>query len=273
MNEIILNIKERLSERLMELNPDSSQLPYYGECLQAVDESLREVKSIMQVFQFADREEEIGYYKDVIPGILLLCLYYTSVIAMEVERMHSSNSNFRRYVKAELKEVERYLTKERALLAYYETGETGMDQYLFMRSAGNSPVLDGQVCTKSSYQLAQVLAAAKYRTTLQEELGDEEGAHLHPAAKTANPVVEFMGSDADLAELVPAVHRMKLVRINGKEATQDQLLEAVDRLLRRDIRRQFSTIDSKNRSRKKTQTPFLDRLTDAFIQRSDDLLK
>jgi len=42
--------------------------------------------------------------------------------------------------------------------------------------------------------------------------------------KFADEKIEFMGTDADLAEIVPPLDRLKLIRIDGQEATQDQLL-------------------------------------------------
>jgi len=63
------------------------------------------------------------------------------------------------------------------------------------------------------------------------------------------------------------------LQINGRTPSQAELLDIVDKYLHRKIKDNFSTIDNKNRARKKGATPFLQQLLDAAIKRNDRLLK
>ena len=114
------------------------------------------------------------------------------------------------------------------------------------------------------------MAYEKYNSFLSLE--EEMLIHGNMAGNVL-PNIELLLSDADLVELISPVHELKLLRVNGKTPSQAELLEIVDKYLHRKIKDSFSTIDNKNRSRKKGATPLLQRLLDAASQRNERLLK
>jgi len=275
MKTFIQKIKEDLSHQLEQVSGQLPPLQYYKDALSVIERSIYSVKEFMQRYDFADQEEEVYFYKEIIPDLLQLEIYYSLLYDLAVERASSGPDEYLRYVEEEIKEVARFFSKNKFAYTYHLKGHTYLDiPYYTRKGEGWILVYNEHVCTSHSYLLAQILAYQQYRERLHVELDlllDSDSGNSR--GKASGTQFEFMGTDADLAELVPPIHRLKLIRIDGREATQDQLLELVDKLFRRNVRNNFSAIDNKNRSRKKGTTPFLSRLIDAYNERSKDLLK
>ena len=275
MKPFIQKIKDQLSFQLDQVSGELPPLQYYKTALSIIEEAIHSVKDFMQTYDFADREEEIYFYKEAIPHLLQIEIYYEKLYDLAVERASLSRGDYHHHVEEEIREVDRFFFKNKFAYTYYLKGHTYLDIPYYTRNGhGWVLVYDEHFCTSNSYLLAQILANQQYRERLHVELdlllGGDEGK---TTGNIPDGKIEFMGTDADLAEIVPPLHRLKLIRINGKEATQDQLLELLDIFFHRNVKANFSAIDNKNRARKKSLTPFLLRLIDAFHERSKELLK
>lgn len=271
MNAFIHKIREDLSIQLDQIDGSLPRIQFYKQHLAVVQDALTAIKEFMHQYHFADKEEEILFYKRIAPSFLELDLLYTALYDLHVEKARLSWAEYRQFIKEEKRQVSRFFYKYKGLHIYLLKEQTFFDEIYFTRTGLGSRVYDEQFCTTSSFNIAQIFAYEKYRAALHVELeqnGDQKGEDGE-----MDPTVEFIGSDADIVEFVPALVRLKLVRINGKNATQEQLLAVIDKYLRKDIRKNFSVIDSKNRARKKSITPFFLRLIDAYVQRSEELLK
>ena len=273
MKTFIQKTKDQLSFQLEQISGELPAIQYYKAALEAVEQSIHGVKAFMQTYDFPDQEEEIHFYKVAIPDLLQLEIYYAQLYELAVEQASLSRAEYIRYVQEEIREVDRFFVKHKFAYAYYLKGHTYLDIPYYTRN-GNGWVLvyDEHFCTSNSYLLAQILAYQQYRERIHVELDILQNPGTGKTG-SEGPLIEFMGTDADLAEIVPALHRLKLIRIDGKEATQDQLLDLLDKVFRRTVKGNFSAIDNKNRVRKKSPTPFLLRLIDAFNERSKELLK
>lgn len=273
MKTFIQKTKDQLSIQLEQISGELPPLQYYKVALGAVEQSIHKIKDFMQTYEFADQEEEIYFYKEAIPDLLQLEIYYSQLYELAVERASLSRIEYLRYVEEEMREVDRFFFKNKFAYTYYLKDHSYLDIPYYTRN-GNGWVLvyDEHFCTSNSYLLAQILAYQQYRERLHVELDLLQGPNTSKTHSQESQI-EFMGTDADLAEIVPPLHRLKLIRIDGKVATQDQLLDLLDNLFHRNVKGHFSAIDNKNRARKKTPTPFLLRLIDAFIERSKELLK
>jgi hypothetical protein len=271
MKAFIQKIREELSLQLKQIDGRLPRIQFYKLHVAVVQQAISAIKDFMHQYHFADKEEEIVFYKRIIPSFLELDILFSALYDLNVEKASSSWSDYRQFIKDERKQVDWFFYKQKSFHAYLLKEQTFFDEVYFTRSGPGGRVFDEQFCTTFSFITAQILAYEKYRSALHVEL--EQNGDQKCRDEERLPTIEFLGTDADIAELIPALVRLKLIRVNGKEVTQEQLMTVIDKYMGRDIRRNFSVIDSKNRARKKSLTPFLLRLIDAYVQRSEELLK
>lgn len=271
MNTLLSPIFAELRSKIDHKAPNETQLLYYKRCQAAAKEALQSLKKEMLEHRFSDLLEEITFYKHTLPSFLELDNYYTELYDLEIEKSSLNPEDLEQYIKDELHEIDRFIFKNKNLYVYMLKEETALDNYYFTVQSSALSIYDPHFCVLNSHVVARIHALEKYRKALHSE--QDLISQTLSQTTTGNSNIEFMGTDADLVEIIPALVKLRLIRIDGIPATQDQLAKAADHYLGRNIQANFSVIDGKNRSRKKTITPFLTRLKEAFEKRNDDLLK
>lgn len=273
VNTFIQETRNTLLANLQRIPGEQAVDAHYKACVGAVDGALETIKNFMNGYTFQDQAEEIEYFKDVIPSVLEQGFYYSTLYDLSIDKHILNRRRYRQQIGQELKAIDRFLVKNYAFYAYCLRRETEMDTYYFTRTNRGLRVYDERVCTGPSYLLGKLLGFTRCRKDLETQLATPTNGPQQRGSGIEGFQVEFTGTDADLVEVVPPVHRLKLLRINGKEPTQEGLLDLIDGLFQRSVKKNFSTIDNKNRLRKKSTHPFLDRLIEAYDQRSEELLK
>lgn len=239
-------------------------------------DKLREILAFISTYSFETSEEEIGFYKVDLPAIFAEYYYWSKVLDLEVRKKGNSPDVIRSLTTSERSDIQRFYISNRSFFKYYFLNLNLFDIQIFKKEARGlwpfddfAPQFDNRI-PKASEIVGSHLAYEKYDAFLSLE---EEMLIHGNMADNGLPNIELLLSDADLVELISPVHELKLLRVDGKAPSQAELLEIVDKYLHRKIKDSFSTIDNKNRSRKKGATPLLQRLLDAASQRNERLLK
>lgn len=220
--------------------------------------------------------EEIDVFKKNFPIIFAQHYYWSKVLDLEVKKKGKSSEMIRSLFDGERSDISKFYNSNRSFFKYYFEGLTLFDDQIFRKSGRGiwpfddfAPQFDAPI-PKASEIIGVHLAYEKYEVFLALE---EEALATRRLAESGGPVIELTISDSDLVELVPPVQLLQLIRINGRTPSQAELLEIIDKYLHRNIKTSFSTIDNKNRARKKGATPFLQSLLEAANKRNDKLLK
>jgi hypothetical protein len=239
-------------------------------------DKIREMLAFISAYSFATSEEEIDFYKEGLPTIFAEYYYWSKVLDLEVKKKGISPDMIRSVITGERSDIQRFYISNRSFLKYYFKNLNFFDIQIFKKEGREfwpfddfEPQFDDRI-PKATEVIGFHLAYEKYSMFLSLE---EELLIHGNLADSVLPNIELLVSDADLVELISPVHELKLLQINGKIPSQAELLEIVDKYLHRKIKDSFSTIDNKNRSRKKGATPFLQRLLDTASQRNDRLEK
>lgn len=272
MNTLIRNRIVELESSLAKITFEQGAVAFFLPQLSLVRKALSDIRNNREGAGFVDQDEEIDFYKVAMPAVLQLEVFYSDLHDLYIEKANLSPPQFKKYVKAELKEVGRFFERRRELYSYYLNGSRHLDTLYFTERTQFYQLYDIKICTTYTMLLSELLGRDRYRRELYREAG-VSGTGAIEERPTEGSNVEVLLSDADLVEIIPAVHRLKIIKVDGKDVTQDWLIDIVERALGRDLKKNFSTIDVKNRLRKKTITPFLSGLVDAYVQRSQDLLK
>ncbi len=90
------------------------------------------------------------------------------------------------------------------------------------------------------------------------------------ASQTPMPFGKWLATKSDAVELLVALHEAKCISFDAQPATLVQLRDRFEKEYGIDLS-DFSNIDNNNRSRKRSLTPFLQRLRDLSNERSERL--
>jgi len=237
---------------------------------------MRQVFSLISSSSFTSNSEEVEFFKNTLPAIFSQYYYWSKVLDLEVRKKGRGLEMIRSLLMAEWDDMNRFYGANRSFLKYYFEGLTFFDERIFRREGVGfwpfddfTPSFDAPI-PKASELIGAHIAFEKYEIYMAAEEYALENRRTGVGGQTE---IELLLSDAEIVELVAPIHELKLIKINGKTPSQAQLLDFIDKLFHRKIKENFSTIDNKNRARKKGATPFLERLLAAAVQRNDRLDK
>lgn len=172
----------------------------------AIDRTMQELRIFMAAYQFKDPQDEILYYKKVIPALHSEYIYYARLLDVETRMPEAGR---RDYLRNERKVLTRFFRRNAALYQYHKMGATTLDEQYYSRKAVRSelafdeysPVIDSRFTTVKGFKLAQLMAYEKLLQHLQEQRCHKAAAL--PAA-TPGSKVTFTGPKMWLVELLYA---------------------------------------------------------------------
>jgi len=126
------SLRERIEEVLLNESGKASLTVVYQGCARIAMEAIENTKMYIQNEGFADREEEIWFYKEEAPNIWGQFLYYKKLVDFEGWRKSRSREKFREMLKDGLREAEQF-PESHAICEYYHQGRTEYDELYFTR--------------------------------------------------------------------------------------------------------------------------------------------
>jgi len=118
------------------LHPDSStELVFISRanCI-ATRQILQELLSLIEENEFQSPQEEIRFFKDIKPLFSATLLYWHRRYKLELRVPVRGKGIIRKYWKAELHRLSRFLQQHLGFCGYLRTGETRLDEQYFLRS-------------------------------------------------------------------------------------------------------------------------------------------
>ena len=127
-------------------------------------------------YQFADQQEEIGFYKNLKPKFIGLIDFFTLLYKSALFQPDDTAAK-KDYWKRELDTCKNFLIKHQPFCRYYEQGDTGMDHIYFAQENNQQPLLLGinenhwHAISSYSHLLGRVISIKKYQSYVQEKIG------------------------------------------------------------------------------------------------------
>lgn len=270
METLVTRLQSQVQSELNSSDATSTPAKRYAKNINVVKTAIQEMKPHLLLHPFPDKETEIKYFKVWLPHLYKLQLYFTSMYDLEYRRMTLEDEAFLNYMMDEKKKISDFLKDHRALYAYYILEETDGDDILFIHGplADNNVEyldIDENFC-QASFNLAKILAYEDYRTTLDREIG----AHTERKIIMEDKMLTWLGTKAEAAELIGLFYETKLFGHKGQAATIERMKIWAKESMNVDLK-YFNVIDNKNRYRKITSSPLLDRMIKASNARKDRL--
>ena len=221
--------------------------------------------------QFPSEEEEIKFFKQIMPGFLKEAIYYYTIFQVEANRPVACPEALRRYFQNELEYICHWFRKEQAFYNYYRSGNNGNDRKYYLRSAfqipceliGNTEV-DLRTCTPYSHKVAMIMALKQVHSYLLQSLNEID---TPPAAvKTRH---KWTDSKVALIELAYSIYARGALS-NGNAELKD-IVDALQQAFNIDVGNYYTVFQQNIRIRKKNRTAYLDQLRDYLVRHMDEL--
>lgn len=263
-------LRSRISAILREESSGPDIASTYLACAQASWEVMEEIRATLHNGVFADKEDEIDFYKESVPVIWGQFFFYKRLVRIEAWRKFQPAETFRDLLNKQLARAELFPQRRRQICEYYYEGRTDADERLFLRPslavAALQPMgmyLDKGL-TPGAYLLSRMRGYELLRTWLTDEL--RKLAYLGGEAVVPKRP-EYHGRPVELVELFKALH---LTGFFGDGSFKDLMLWA-GAVLGVEIG-QFDGTLQQIKDRKITKTAFLDKMKKALEEYIDKRL-
>lgn len=181
------NFKQQFRElksRLKLINGrEEARVVQFRESMCLISDFLEEVRKAVAAGSFADKFEEIYFFKFEKPEFYGLKIYQALLFALDNNRPCGTEETVRAYYLEELQFISRFFRQEAFLYQYFRAGFTELDEQLFLRGAvvqtivlPEVPELDPAFSTNGDYLFAQFTAYELLQDHLLSEIRLLDGA-------------------------------------------------------------------------------------------------
>lgn len=132
-------LNTKLNQELTAMNVTSGLGSYKLQVIyNRVDQDILKLSQHLNETPLKDPDEEIYFYKEVLPPLLALKIYYMEIYMMEVARPTGSAETIRSFYQSEQKFIARFFRHYGFYYGYYRAGMTQLDE-LWFRPDQNIP--------------------------------------------------------------------------------------------------------------------------------------
>jgi hypothetical protein len=266
-------LHRELLSKLYEFDESYDPLNLADPRLGLITNTIEQIKEKLKTHQFDSVEEEISYFKDVLPSTLSLYLYYSDKIEWDhIIRQGSPECRYK-FTDRVYAQIDDARKKHTMFCQYLRDGETYLDNLYFLRTSPVNRERKYQIMrtTDSSTPplYCEILAMLMAQTKLEYDLKISE------LKNTASPTVNapdasgaiWTGSKVSGSELVYALKHSGLINNGNISLNKIQIcFEKAFSVKLGNITKQYQEIQS----RKMEKNSVIDKLKDGLIKASDD---
>ena len=266
-NECVQNLDYQINELSVEIE-DRMQLAQ--EVIKLLIKCLADLKQEVMKSGFKDEEEEIYFFKKLKPIILSKLICYNAVFKIEAKKPYGRKKVLDEYFSAELTKLKRFYDNNKEFYSYYRTNSSYLDHKYFVR--GNYDIVlsldtfyfetDHSFSTSHDYKVAKILANDRIQVFLEEQLNNN-----NITIRTNDISLNWTGSKVALIELIYGLNAQGV--LNNGNADIVAIVRFFERSFNVDLGDFYHTY-MELKSRKITQTKFLDSMREALIRKMDE---
>jgi len=230
MNQILEKLQQEV-EAFQHENPQCTEnLSKAKDGIFLMEDIFHRLKSFILEYQFKDKHEEIGFFKESKPGLFSNLIFYRKIYNLEMHRPTGGIIAQQEYFKKELEHIKDYFHKNMDFYHYYRSDNTFMDEVFFLRNQDTEVLLhletfyferDPRFSTNCDFKVAKVLANDMLESYIMIELDKLENKDIE-SRNSALPKekLTWTGSKTELIELIYALIEAKVFNF-GKATLKD----------------------------------------------------
>jgi hypothetical protein len=239
---------------------------------------LSQLKALVQEHGFADKDEEIVFFKHSKPRYLVPLIYYKGIYTLYSQWPEGSEIMKKEYLDHELSRLRQFFAEHREFYKYCRTCSTHMDDKYFVRGQFDVHLLhdsfyfeaDPGFSTNYDFLVSQITANTRLLTYIEKLLLQPDGSTSgSPSADSSKaPSLTWTGSKTDLIELIYALHSGSV--LNNGNADLKLIATCLQKVFNIEVGNYYD-IFQHIRLRKTGRTKFLDNLRSLLIKKMDEM--
>ncbi len=236
--------------------------------------SIDRLKEKLKSYEFLSEEDEVYFFKKLLPLFLSLHLYYKEKFDLQSIELFGTPQLRNGYFERLFIRIEDFFNENAEFLKYYRSGKTYLDKYYFLRNSSFqqehmdllTSLIDPSCCTIYSIKVANILTYSKLERDIRNIfLGEKDEGLPLTNNKTK---LEWTDTKAGLVELIYSL-KAKGAFNNGKAGLKNitEYFENMFSVRLGNTSRSFQEI----LSRKTGYTQYIDKLRDNLNSRIDEI--
>jgi hypothetical protein len=275
MRDFTQQLHEKLLIKLQDLDKNYDPLILPDRRLDLIVGAIEEVKQKLITHRFLSEDEEVHYFKSILPVTLSLYIYYSDRIEWDRIRLQGSPECRYAFTDRLYSQAENFRSVNRDFYEYCRDGKSYLDRFYFLRdSPGNRErvyslrsIIDPCSPTIHCEMLATLIAFSKLEHELKMNVAENNGASS--SAKTGKLKLRWTAKQIDLIELGYGLK--ETCSLNDGKASLNDIFDFFEESFEIDLgntSRLFQDIIG----RKAGNTIYLDLMKEKLRQKIDDIL-
>lgn len=265
--ETLLNLEATITTLENELDTPQQRIE---AIIIKITECLYTIKDYVLKNGFPSSDDEIHFFKHLKPIIVSKLVYYNTIYKIEAKKPIEGKS-IRSYLKEEQKKLKRYFTNNLDFYKYYRTGNSSLDERLFLRKKHDIKLCldteyfqsDHNFSTSHDYKVAKLIA----NELIQVYIEDQLQTIANSEKLTTLNKLKWTGSKTALTELIYALYSQGV--FNNGASDIREIAKYFESVFNTDLGNFYQTF-LELRSRKMNRTKFLDALRDGLVKKMDE---
>lgn len=270
---LLMELERELEQIHME---HAEPIKYSEQAIKILEAKIEILKDYLASYSFANKEEEIDFFKVIKPQFASRLIYYHEVFKIEHNKPCTGEKIIRKYYKAELEKLKTFFDQNLDFYKYYRMEDTYLDNKYFLRGKHDIRLTldtfyyqtDHQFSTSHDFKTAKIMANELIKVYLDYELAKLNPRPLTCQIPTNTPQKQrWTAPKVSLIELIYALHTEGTFN-NGTSELKEiaTYLEMVFDVQLGDYYRTYIEICTC----KSERTRFLDALREGLSKRMDD---
>jgi hypothetical protein len=259
---LIVEVREKYEQLLSELAIlDETHIPDLttpDQRLLLITELVESLKHELTEYIFDNDENEIRFFKETLPDMLSVFIYYTEKSALETSELIGTRKSRAEYRNRLMKRIDDFSTENASFYDYYSLRQTNFDSYYFLRASplNREPavlfgsVIDCRFCPSFSIKMAMISAYRKMDGELNDTLSD-----MKSSGSSVMSDLHWTATKRDLTELVYAIKKY----VNNGKTPVKEIVHGFESLFNTDLGN-YPRVYQEIMSRKKSESYFLNQL-------------
>lgn len=250
-------------------------LSYSEHAIAIVKEKIQRLRNHFMENTFAQKKDEIEFFKLLKPKFTSQLIYYNEVFNIETNKPSINGKPLRRYYRMELEKIERFFDENIEFYKYCRTSCSHLDKKYFMRKHNIRLTLDSSCfqsdpdfSTSHDFKTARLLASESIRIYLQQELLKMADPDTEPTLPPRGlRKMDWTAPKTALTELVYALHAFGV--FNNGDTDIREMVTYFEVIFNVSLENYYQ-IYKEIRARKGEKTKFLDALSEGLSKSMDE---
>ena len=244
------------------------------EILHYIEMKLKEIHKWLKKYIFLSIQEEIYFFKELIPRMVSKLLFYKELLKLEAS-LPPSKKKKRKHYEELLTTIHQYVVTNKDFYEYYRSRTSFRDEDLFVRHCYKDIIrydcclinFDSKLSTSHDFNVAIIIANDMFTSYLENKLDD-----LNGKCKFNNTQLErkfnWTGTKVDMTELVYAFQATGC--INNGNFDLKELAVFLGTMFNVEIDSNLYGNYSDIKSRKVLKTRFISTMSDKLIEKMNN---